>query len=171
MEFTFTHGWCYLELVQGADSAVRVGNHWLNNCFLELVESVRSLLEGKETVACRWQHEFAGGSFVDLVRDPRGGVHIAVHRFYFGSEAGTDEQVWSAARGDCLFMAHLPLAEFARVVAAELRRVRVSFADPTGVIRDWRSMFPETEFHRIERLAARYGYEPKPVADGPGGGA
>ncbi|MEV0848295.1 hypothetical protein AB0J21_20865 [Streptomyces sp. NPDC049954] len=155
----FSYGWCTLRLTDGVES-VEIRNHWLNDGFPELVDSVNLLLEGRRSVSCRWQREVAGGHFVDLVSDPHGGLSVVVHAFH-QDEPGDAAQVWSAERGSVVFRAHVPFNEFVLRFAAALRVVRTLSTDPAGMIGHWGYPFPQTAFELLERRAVRLGYKPR----------
>jgi hypothetical protein len=163
LKIRFSAGWCTLGLSSGAER-IELHNHWVSNRFRAFTAVACAIFDGAETAGCRWPRELAGGYFVDAVRHARGGLSLAVHEMYFGNEAHTIEQIYSARRGPCVFDAGLTVGEFAVVLATELRRVRLMCADPTGVIHEWRAAFPEPEFQAIERFAAAHGYEPRSAA-------
>jgi len=155
----FSYGWCVLRMADGQDS-VTIKNHWLNDGVPELVDSVNLLLDGKRSVSCRWQHEVSGGSFIDLVADPHGGLSIAVHDFH-DDYPGSAETIWNAKRGEAVFATHVLLQDFVREFASALRVVRTLSVDAAGMIEHWRYPFPQTGFERLERKAVWHGYKPK----------
>ncbi|WP_156756152.1 hypothetical protein [Actinokineospora pegani] len=159
----FSRGWCTFALAFDGRS-VSIKNHWASDRFPELLRCVNTLLDGAESVSCRWQGPVHEGHFIDLVADPAGGVSVAVHDFRHpdGSEFS---EIWSAERGDSLFCVHVKLADFTIALASALRRVRVTAVDASGMIEDYPRPFPQSEFERIETRAARYGYHPKPLSE------
>lgn len=159
LRIRFSYGWCILAMSTEGQS-VEIRNHWLNDGFPELVDSVNLLLHGKQSVSCRWQLESSGGSFIDLVTDPESGLNIAVHELYY-PDANTTAGVWSALRGNAVFTAHVPLKDFVVQFAGALRTVRTLAVDASGMIAHWRYPFPQAGFELIERKAKGYGYKPK----------
>jgi hypothetical protein len=146
--------------MRSGDQIVKVRNHWLNDGFSDLVDSVALLLTGKQSVSTRWQREVSGGSFVDLVADPHGGLSIVVNEFGYGSEAATADTIWSALRGDVTFNAHVPLGDFVKEFTRSLRRIRAQDVDQTGFIEQWQHTFPQSSYEWIERTAVvRFGYK------------
>ncbi|WP_144312007.1 hypothetical protein [Actinopolyspora erythraea] len=156
IEIDFSYGWCLLFMAQG-DNSVRIKNHWSNDAFVDLVHSIRLLLEGKNSISSRWQHEISGGNFIDIVSTPRSSLDIAVHRFYYGIESESVETIWSATRGELEFQAHVPTREFVGEFASALRRVRSFSTNPTGEINQWKHIFPIYEHEKIENKASSIG--------------
>lgn len=162
VDVVFYYGYCELGLHQDLDS-FRMRNHWGSDGFVEFVSAVRRVLTGVPLASVLWLGEpGSGGYFLDLVSDPDGAVHIAVHETYYPWEELTvPEKRWSAARGDLQFEAHVSAEEFATACAAALRRVRSTQVDATGLVAHWRHPFPQSEFERLERLAGHYPYTPE----------
>ena len=159
LDIEFRNGWCYLHLCDG-DSAIDIETSYLSDGFSEFLDATQSLLSGCKSASAVWGHDDVGGYFLDFVSDPHGGINIAVHETERGYAASDVETMWSAARGQCRFSTRVPIGDFARTVAAALRRVRVNAVDATGAIEQWFFTFPQAAYERIERLAQRRGYDP-----------
>lgn len=163
LRIEFAYGWCTFALAADGHST-SIKNHWVNDRFSELLRCVNALLDGAESVSCRWQGPVQEGHFIDLVVDPGGGINVAVHDFRHpdGSEFF---EIWSAERGECRFSVHLAFADFTIALAEALRRVRATAVDASGMITEYPRPFPQSEFERIETRAARFGYHPKPLSE------
>lgn len=163
LKMEFSHGWCTLAL--GLDGrTVSIKNHWANDRVSELVRCVNILLDGTESVSCRWQGPVQEGHFIDLVADPGGGLSLAVHQFRH-PEGSDFSEIWSAERGKPLICGHLALADFTVAFAAALRRVRATTVDASGMITGYPRPFPQADFKRIETKAAKFGYHSKPLSE------
>ena len=97
-------------------------------------------------------------------RGPGKRVSVVVHEFRH-AEGTTLAEIWSAERGASVFYAHVPLAEFTIAFAAALRRMRSTMVDPAGMLLEYPSPFPQSEFEWLERRAARFGYHPLPLSE------
>lgn len=161
LEISIAYGWCYLLIRTQAGAEVRIRTHWLVDGFADLAESFEELLRGRPTASVRWPHELAGGSFLDFVADPHGGLHVAITEFRFGSSSSAVSEVWSAERGRCLLALDTPLSEFSGAYLNALHKIRAESVDPTGHIKEWRHSFPQAVFERLGRIATRrFGYKP-----------
>ncbi len=158
IDFNLNHGFCNLSLRTDVDS-ISLRGHWISDRLPDLLNCVESLLDGTEAVCCRWQGPIQEGHFIDLVRDPEGGVSIAVSEFRY-SDGATAAEIWSAERGTLRFRANLPLNDFAITFAAALRRVRSTAVGVTGLLTEYPRPFPQSLFEAIEQKAARLGYKP-----------
>lgn len=161
VELKFWYGQAQLT-VRSPTNEVTIKNHWINDRFSELVNCVDLLLGGFESVSCRWQGVAAEGHFVDLVRDPAGGISIAVHAFRY-PEGDTYSQIWSAERGDLVLSTHVPFTDFIRDFATTLRLARATAVDTSGMLTEYPRPFPQATFEHIEARAARMGYKPTPL--------
>ncbi len=164
LKILVSHGWCTLKVSDGS-RGVEISNHWVNNRFTELVRSVLLLFDGHDSACCRWQREVIGGSFIDFARSPEDILSLVIHDFYYGSEASSAAEVYSARRGAAVFTTEVTMGAFAKAFAAELRKIKVFNVDSSGVVIDWKAPFPEREFQLIEQRAATFGYHPKSIAE------
>jgi len=165
VELAISRGWCILN-ARADEQRVQVRGHWLNDSLTDLVSSLQLLLDGRQSVSTRWQHEVSGGHFLDFVADPRGGVGIAVSELAHGAGSATVEEIWSAARGETVFSAHVPLGGLVTETMRSLRRIRVESVDSTGYIEHWQHSFPQALYESVEGVASvRFGYKPQPTAE------
>lgn len=163
LDIAFSYGQCTFALAFDGQS-VSIKNHWANDRFSQLLSCMNVLLDGTESISCRWQGEAQDGHFIDLVADPNGGVSVAVHNFRHPDGLEYSE-IWSAERGESLFCIHLTLADFTIAFATALRRVRATVVDSSGMIKEYPRPFPQSEFERIETRAARFGYHAKSLSE------
>lgn len=156
------HGWCELRLTASGES-VTVRAHTLIDSLGSLFASLVQLARETDSVSVRWAGEIAGGSFIDLVRDPQHHVNIAVHEFKHGVTAETYTTIYSAARGECQFSARVPLGDFIGSFANAGRKLRVTQTDSFGYMEQWGWVFPVAAHDALEQEAARHGHKPIPT--------
>lgn len=165
MELDIDFGWCTWRIVTDAD-VFEAKTHWTADGFSHLFDAVLALANGTPSVSVVWAREAGGGCFIDLLRDPEGGVSIVVHDRAHGIGARTVDAVHSAERGAVRFRAHIPWRDFIRSFATAVRTVRVRCVDGSGYMKHWQRTFPQAEHEALERIAGRwYGYKPVPTTE------
>lgn len=144
--------------------SIMIKSHWLNDRFAELITCVDLLANGAETASCRWQGPVNDGHCIDFVTDPEGGLNLAIHEFKH-PEGFTSAEIWSAERGPAVLVCHQSLHEFVLLFTAAIRRVRLTFVEADGLLKEYPRPFPFSLFEQLERSAAPMGYQPTPMAE------
>lgn len=162
LDLEVDRGWCGLTLTDD-DRTAKVWAHTLADSLTSLFDGIAQLTKGTQSVSIRWAGEVAGGTFVDLVRDPEQYVNVALHEFKYGNTAEEFATMYSAIRGECTFSARVPYSELIKSFAATARKLRVENSDRTGYIEQWGWSFPLMSHEKIEREAVKFGYKPTPT--------